>query len=105
MFDLGLVMASFGLTEIIVYSHRGSLAQFLSIRIKLSNFAILSLAVLAWHFVFYLCGMYGSKRLSTRLSEVVDALKATTLCAICLALLTQLFTIVMVTPRFCGLFW
>jgi exopolysaccharide biosynthesis polyprenyl glycosylphosphotransferase len=105
LFDLGLVMVSFGLTVVIVYSHHGSLEQFLSLRIKLGNFAILLLTVLAWHVVFYLCGMYGSKRLSSRRKEAVDALKVATLCAVCLASLAQLFSVHMVTPRFCGIFW
>jgi exopolysaccharide biosynthesis polyprenyl glycosylphosphotransferase len=105
LFDLGLIMAAFVLTVLIVYARHGSLAHFLSMRVKLGNFAIFSLTVLAWHLVFSSCGMYGSKRLSTRGTEVADALKAATLCTVSLALVAGLFSVSMVTPRFSVIFW
>jgi exopolysaccharide biosynthesis polyprenyl glycosylphosphotransferase len=105
LFDLGLVMMSFGLTVLVVGSNHESLSDFLSIRVKVWNFAILSLIVLAWHVIFHLCGMYGSKRLSGRYREAADAFRATTICTGALALLAQLFSISVVTLRFCFVFW
>jgi exopolysaccharide biosynthesis polyprenyl glycosylphosphotransferase len=107
LFDLGLVIASFGLaTVLVVYADETvSLERFLAMRVKLSNCAIFLGALLAWHVIFSLCGMYRSKRLSTRLSEIVEALKATSLATLSLILVTALFSVRMVTPKFFTLFW
>jgi exopolysaccharide biosynthesis polyprenyl glycosylphosphotransferase len=105
LFDLGLVIASFGVTVLVVYAQRGFLANFFSVRIKLSNFVIFFLIALAWHLIFHLGGMYGSKRLSTRRLEASDAFKVTTLCAVCLASAAKIFSVSMVTFRFSALFW
>jgi exopolysaccharide biosynthesis polyprenyl glycosylphosphotransferase len=105
--DLALVVLSFGLaTLLVVHARQGaSFTQFFSIRIKLWNFVIFVAALVAWHIAFSLCGMYGSRRLSTRYAQIIDALKATTLSAICLAIVSMLFSISMVTPRFLAFFW
>ena len=106
LFDLALVTMSFGLTIAVVYSGSGpSLAHLLSIRVKLWNFIIFLGIALVWHVVFSLCGMYGSKRLSTRGREVVDGLRGTTLCVVSLALVAKFFSISIVTPRFIAVFW
>jgi exopolysaccharide biosynthesis polyprenyl glycosylphosphotransferase len=106
LFDLGLLVVSFGLSAVVVHLHHGlSLAQFLSMRIKLGNFVLFGSIVLAWHAVFFLCGMYGSKRLSTRRSEIVEELLATTMCAACLVLLSTPFSVSVVTIRFVMIFW
>ena len=106
LFDLGLVIVSYGLAMLVVYGRHGSsLAEFLSIRVKLWTFVILLATPLAWHIVFSLCGMYGSKRLSTRRKEIIDALQATTFCSACLGLVTGLVSVFMLSPRFIGVFW
>lgn len=105
--DVCLMILSFGLASILTVSleQRIRFAQFLSMRIKLSNFVTFISIVIAWHAVFYLCGVYESKRLSTRRSEVNDLLKATALSIAMLGVLANLLRITMVTPHFLALFW
>jgi exopolysaccharide biosynthesis polyprenyl glycosylphosphotransferase len=107
MFDLSMVVVSFALaTVIIVYLRQGpSLSQFLSMRIKVWNVAILVATVVAWHVVFVFCGMYGSKRLSTRSAEIIDVFKATTFSTFCLAMVAAICSISMVTLHFLVIFW
>jgi exopolysaccharide biosynthesis polyprenyl glycosylphosphotransferase len=107
LFDLTLVVLSFGLATVLVVHARqgGPFGRLLSMRIKLWNIVIFVAMLVTWHIVFSLCGMYGSKRLSTRYARILDALKATVLSAICLALVAMLFSISMVTPRFVTFFW
>ncbi len=108
LFDLGLVFLSFGLAAFLAASAQLGvpLAEFLSQRVKISNCVIFALALLLCHAIFSLCGLYESKRLSTKWSEVFEALKATTLSTIGLASVLMLFSLkVVTTPRFLLLFW
>lgn len=107
LFDLGLIVVSFGLaTVLLVRSYDSvSLGSFLAMRVKLSNCVIFAIALLLCHAMFSLCGLYRSRRLSTRLAEVRDVLKATTLATLCMALIAAVFSVIMITPRFLVLFW
>ncbi len=108
LFDVGLVFCSFGLATFLVATaqHATPLEQFLSYRVKLSNCAIFALALFLCHIMLSLCGLYESKRLSTKRAELLDALKATALSTACLAVLAMLFSLRMVnTPKFLLLFW
>ncbi|MFZ3217907.1 MAG: sugar transferase [Candidatus Acidiferrales bacterium] len=107
IYDLGLIIASFGLaTFLIVRSyHNVSLHDFLAMRVKLSNCAIFAMALFFCHATFSLCGLYESRRLSTRVAESVDALKATTLSTACLALVSTFFSVRMITAPFLFAFW
>jgi exopolysaccharide biosynthesis polyprenyl glycosylphosphotransferase len=107
LFDLGLLLVSYGLaTVLVVASHPGpTLAEFLALRVKLGNLVLFSAVVLLWHVIFYICGMYGSMRLSSRLAVVLQALKSATLCSASLVAVARIFTVKMVTPRFLLLFW
>jgi exopolysaccharide biosynthesis polyprenyl glycosylphosphotransferase len=107
VFDIGLMIASFALATFLTArtNHNVSFAEFLSIRIKLSNCVIFAMALLAWHFVFSACGLYESKRLSTRVEEMIVECKATALVVLCLLLVAVLFSIKMVTLPFLLLFW
>lgn len=107
LFDLGLVLSAYALATIIVFgAHQGTtLSEFLSMRVKLGNLVLFSLAMLVWHIIFSQSGMYGSKRLSTHLSEIVDALKVTTLCTVSLTFFGLLFQVKMITPPFTLNFW
>jgi exopolysaccharide biosynthesis polyprenyl glycosylphosphotransferase len=107
LFDVGLVFWSFGLATFLVATaqHTMPVGQFLSYRVKLSNCAIFALALFLCHMMFLLCGLYESKRLSTKRAEVLDALKATALSTLCLALMGMWFSLGMVyTPKFLLLF-
>jgi exopolysaccharide biosynthesis polyprenyl glycosylphosphotransferase len=107
LFDLGLIIASFGVaTFLLVHLDRSvPLQDFLAMRVKLSNCAIFAVALLLCHITFLWCGLYHSRRLSTRLAEGYDALKATSLSTGCLALVSVIFAVGMVTVRFLILFW
>jgi exopolysaccharide biosynthesis polyprenyl glycosylphosphotransferase len=107
LLDLGLLALSLGLTTMLVVSHRGTLsfAQFLALRIKIGNFLLFALVLLAWHSILLLCGLYQSRRMSTRRSEAVDTLKATGMASACLMLAGALFSKNIVTPAFVGFFW
>jgi len=74
-------------------------------RIKLSNFLIFAIALIFCHAAFSFCGLYESRRLSTRLAESLDALKATAFSTACLALVSTLFSVRMITPQFLLVFW
>jgi len=107
LFDLGLVMLSFGLATIMAPPNAGgvSLVEFLSMKVKLWNFLIFAVMLFVWHLVFSVFGLYESKRLATRRSEAIDAIKATILVTVCLMLSATVFTIRMATPRFLFFFW
>jgi exopolysaccharide biosynthesis polyprenyl glycosylphosphotransferase len=107
LFDLGLVLSAYALATIIVYhTPQGTtLSEFLSMRVKLGNLVLFSAAVFLWHLIFHQCGMYGSKRLSTHMSEILDALKVTTLCTVSLVCVALFFNVTMVTPSFILHFW
>ena len=108
LFDVGLVLLSFGLATFLVASAQQvvPLEQFLYIRVKLSNFVIFAIALVFCHVMFSLCGLYESKRLSTKRAELVDGLKATSLSTICVAVVSVLFSLrVIATVRFLLLFW
>jgi exopolysaccharide biosynthesis polyprenyl glycosylphosphotransferase len=107
LFDVGLVILSYGLaTALSVSANRGiPLSEFLAMRVKLSNFVIFILALLFCHAVFSMYGLYRSRRLSTRILEVADCLKATTLSSLVFLSLGIFFHIRMITPQFLFLFW
>jgi exopolysaccharide biosynthesis polyprenyl glycosylphosphotransferase len=107
LFDLMLVVFAFGLTTIfIVSTEQGiSLARFLSMRTRIVNFGILILALLVCHAVFRVCGLYRSRRLSKRRTEIIDVLKATTLYVACFVVLSSVFSIGMITIHFLAVFW
>lgn len=108
LFYASLMVLCFGLATVLVGSQgRGgvTLAAFLSMRVKLTNFVVLGAVLLVWHLIFSWCGFFQSKRLSSQTSLVADAARATTLAVIALMVLAKLFMITMVSPRFILIFW
>jgi exopolysaccharide biosynthesis polyprenyl glycosylphosphotransferase len=107
LFDVAVVVLSSGLAAtLVVYSeHTFPLAEFFSIRIKLSNCAIFAVILFVCHLVFSMFGLYESRRLSTKRAESVDAFKASTASTICLLLMAVIFSIAMMTPLFLIAFW
>lgn len=107
VYDLVLITVSYALATLLAVevSHSVSFRAFLSMRIKISNGLIFAGALLLWHVIFSLCGLYESKRLSTRQEEMMAEWKATTLATISLLLVAVSFSIRMVTPTFLALFW
>jgi exopolysaccharide biosynthesis polyprenyl glycosylphosphotransferase len=107
LFDLVNVVFAFALTTILIVKTEQhiSLTRFLSIRTKVSNFGIFLLALGACHLVFQISGLYKSRRLSSRLTETVDVLKAMALNTVCFLVFSSLFSIQMITMGFLLTFW
>jgi len=107
LFDLALMIFSFGLaTALVAYEIPTiSLARFLSMRVKVQNFALFACFLLVWHLVLSSFGLYSSKRFSPRWAEVLDIAKATTLGSAIVFVAAILLRIQMVTPLFILLFW
>jgi len=107
LYDIVFLAAAYGLATLLALdARRGvSFAEFLSLRIRLSNCLIFAGTLLAWHSILSLCGLYKSKRLSSRLEEMTAEWKATTLATVFLLFVAVWFSIRMVTPLFLALFW
>lgn len=107
VFDLCIVVITFTIATIAIVKadQRFTVAEFLSMRARVSNIGIAFLALFVCHVLFHVCGLYRSRRLSRHLTEVVDVLKAMTLTTACFVVLTSLFSIRMITIPFLTLFW
>jgi exopolysaccharide biosynthesis polyprenyl glycosylphosphotransferase len=106
-FDIFLVVLAFGLSTVFIVQEeqRVSLAQFLSMRAKVSDIIIFGLALLLCHLVLCVCGMYKPMRLSSRHAEIGNLLPATTLCVTCFVAVGWVFSIRMMTLQFLAVFW
>jgi exopolysaccharide biosynthesis polyprenyl glycosylphosphotransferase len=106
LFDLALMMLSFGVAAVVVSQKATvSLAEFLSLRVKVQNFVTFSLLLLAWHVIFSSFGMYSSRRLAGRWDELKDIVKATTLGTFLLFCSHFIFHISLIRPEFLVVFW
>jgi exopolysaccharide biosynthesis polyprenyl glycosylphosphotransferase len=107
VFDVGVIALAFAIATIMFASHLGTLplVDFLSMKVKLSNCLVFGAMLLISHFIFALCGLYDSKRLSTRRYESVEVVKATALVTVSLVCLAKVFGVRMVTPTFLVVFW
>ncbi len=105
--DLVLVAVSFVIATILIVrvEHKLSFVQFLAMKIKISNFIIFGLSLLICHFMFSICGLYVSRRLSSRSAEVLDVFKAVTFSVACFLVVGWLFSIKMITVAFLASFW
>lgn len=106
-YDLAVLFFVFALTTIVVAKgEQGiSVVHFLSLRIRVANFGIIVLASIIWHVVFQACGLYRSRRLSRRRTEIGDVFKAVTMNTACFVVLGSAFAIRMVTVQFLAIFW
>jgi exopolysaccharide biosynthesis polyprenyl glycosylphosphotransferase len=105
--DLVIVAFAFALTTILIVKteHGISLVRFLALRTRVVNFGISILALIACHIVLQVCGLYRSRRLSGRRTELVDVVKAMTLNTACSVAIASFFSIQMITIQFLGIFW
>jgi exopolysaccharide biosynthesis polyprenyl glycosylphosphotransferase len=105
--DLLIVILSFGVTAVLIVhaQHKISIAEFLSMRTKISNVLIFLLILYMYHLVFGIFGLYRSRRLSSKLSEFVDVVKATAFAVGCFVLVGSTFSIGLLTWQFLLLFW
>jgi exopolysaccharide biosynthesis polyprenyl glycosylphosphotransferase len=108
MLDILLLVLALCLAAVAsYYSYNESvpLVRFLEMRISVRNFLALIVFVLGGHLSLSVAGLYHSRRLSTRINEELDILKATTLGSVVLFIAAHLFHFIMVTPVFIGVFW
>ena len=82
-----------------------SFSQFLSLRIKLVNFALYSGFALFWYTDFWVFGLYHSRRFASWKSDLTDIVNATSLGVLVLLSISFLFHISLATPAFLFLLW
>src|SRR5580658_8954064 len=107
LFDLILIVLVFAFTAVyqVEAEHSVSIGHFLSLETKISNFAIFFLALVFCHIVFSLCGLYRSRRLTGRGSEMLDVLRATSINIAFFVALSYVFSIRIITIQFLAVFW
>lgn len=107
LFDSGLMILAFVTAAIAVlhHNHTVTIAELLSMRVKIQNFVIFSLFMAGWYLIFKLSGLYASRRLSNRRSEVVDVIKATSLGTFMILVGAVVFHTKLVTMLFLAVFW
>lgn len=105
--DIGLMMLSFGASAIVSInaSKWTTIATVLASKVSLSSCVQFAIAILLCHGVFSLCGLYQSKRMTTKAAEAADVLRAMTLSTACLWGEGKLFSILIITPYFLVAFW
>ena len=104
VFDLCVLISAF-VSAGLVLSNGMTFAEFMALRIKLSNFLLFGLLLILWHNLFIVCGLYTSKRLTTARAAILEVCKATLLGAVALSVLIKIFRIHLGTPKFVILFW
>lgn len=107
LFDLSVMVVAFALATVPSWGvgRTISAADFFSMRVKLGNLIIFLGLLLLWHLFFSGFGLYGSHRLSSRLSESFDIVRATALSAAVVLVAASLFNIRMVSLRYVGVFF
>ena len=107
LFDVAAMAFSFAVAAVPVARPTSamSVANFLSMRIKVQNILVFLLLLFLWHVVFSMVHLYESKRLGDRKSEVRDVLKATSVGTALILAAAISFRIRMVTPVFLAVFW
>jgi len=106
-FDVFVMAASFILTTSAVkYQSSGiSIRQIFSMRIKIENLMIFACLVLVWNGILSTFGLYRSKRLSRRSTEVLDVTKANTVATAAIFIISKIFKADIITPGSIILFW
>src|SRR5215470_13335177 len=103
--DVCLAVLSFSLATIPILRGSVSVTRFFSLRISIRNFAVFAAFLILWHLIFAALGLYQSKRLSRRIAEMYDLLRATAIGTVCLGLAGLLFGLRMLAPIFLLSFW
>ena len=103
--DLLILVISFGVATVMVQQSGSiSLEHFLAMRISILNFVLFLGLMLFWQCLFTFLGLYYSMRLSSRWSEVIEVIKATSLGTLAIFVAGHLFDIMVITPLFLGVF-
>jgi exopolysaccharide biosynthesis polyprenyl glycosylphosphotransferase len=107
VFDLLLMAVSFAVATLPLFHRVGrfTLAEFFSMRVKLGNLILFLSFMAAWHILFNVFGLYGSKRMTRRWEEIRDIIAATTIGTVMIAGAALVFRIWVVNRVFLVLFW
>ena len=107
LFDPLVMVFSFALAAAVVYYRFDliSFEDFLSMRVKVRNFALFMGFIIVWHIIFSAFKLYHSRRLSTRWEEARDILKATSAGVMVIFVASLLLKLVMITPGFLVALW
>lgn len=105
--DLALASIAYGVAAylLVLAGKTQSFSGFLSMRIKLINFLMFGVVLLAWHLTYVWIGLYESKRLRDAREILKEELKATAFASIFLLVAGVSFKIRMITGPFLILFW
>jgi len=105
--DLLIMTISFLLAASAVFSKFDtvSFVQFLSMRIKVENFVLFVAFLTLWHVIFSAFGLYDSRRVSSKLAELVDVVKATFVGILTIFIAGIAFSIAVINPVFIVIFW
>jgi len=107
LLDIVLVAIAFGLSTAFIVSeqHSVSLAQFLAIRTRVSDFMMFAFTLLLCHVVLCACGLYVPIPHTGRRAKLSSILRATTLCTLCILSARWIFSLHLITTQFLVLFW
>jgi exopolysaccharide biosynthesis polyprenyl glycosylphosphotransferase len=107
LFDLGVLVFSFVFAAMFGHVPAGgfNLSRLMALRITVSNCLLFAVLLAVWHNLFIVCGLYVSKRLTRRRTEVYEVCKATLLAAVLLLAAARMFHKNMVTLTFVAVFW
>lgn len=105
--DVLLMVGAFiiATTPVLINQGAVSFAEFFDVRVKISNAVLFCLLLLVWNIIFSSFGLYQSKRLTDRRSEILEVLKASALGTFALYAAATLLRIKMMTPSFFLIFW
>lgn len=105
-FDLLLTMTMFLLATYIALPTRSamSLAEFLSMRVKVENFVLFAALLFMWHLTHAAFGLYSSRRMLSPLADVRDLIKAGIAGTILMGMAGFAFHVRMFSPRFLVIF-
>lgn len=106
-YDLLAMVVAFITATVLLYEPGDiwHLEGFFAVKVKLWNVLLFGMLLAAWHNLFILCGLYTSKRLTPRTSQLSEVCKATTFAAIVLFVTANILHITMVTWTFVLLMW
>jgi exopolysaccharide biosynthesis polyprenyl glycosylphosphotransferase len=107
IFDVCAVIAAFLVTTFLLRSYGTglSLSEFMAVKIRLGNGLLFALFLVGSHSLFVLCGLYVSKRLTRRSTEIYGVCKATSLASGILLLMAETSHIQMLSVSFVVMFW
>jgi exopolysaccharide biosynthesis polyprenyl glycosylphosphotransferase len=107
IYDVAAMVFSFllGASAVSYLAGEVFFARFLSMRIRVQNFAIFLIFMLAWHVILTAFGLYQSKGAPNQKDQSSRIMKAISLGTLSISIATVLFSIKMVTPAFIVVFW